>query len=155
MLGDDRILQNYVLKKKIAEVHKLMRNTGCTFDVQLIPHLLRTSKNNQGKEIKELSFQISYRGIPFSDMPMNFQKYVTWSGCDIRWVVDEEKSKAIILSNMTLKPKKIQEVKRIISAEDAVNYLSRELAGYHKYEVSSMQMEYVSTLTEKEIREGK
>jgi hypothetical protein len=65
LVKNDILLRDRVLKKRIAEVHKLIRNTGCTFDVQLSPHVLRTSTNEQGEKIKDLSFQISYKGVPF------------------------------------------------------------------------------------------
>ena len=78
-----------------------------------------------------------------------------WDGCAIWWMKDDDDRKCIILSKMTLKPKKLQKVDYVISAEDAIGYLSKELSGHHKYKVSSIQMEYVSTLTDKEIKEGK
>jgi hypothetical protein len=155
LVKNDILLRDRVLKKRIAEVHKLIRNTGCTFDVQLSPHVLRTSTNEQGEKIKDLSFQISYKGVPFSDISPDINKYVSWSGCETKWVDGKEDSKCIILSKMALMPKKLQKVKRIISAKKAIDYLSKKLSEYHKYTVSSIQMEYVSTLTEKEIREGK
>ncbi len=155
LVGDDMVSHDSVLRKRADELNELIRNTGCSFDVEPIPHALCTLKNKKGEVIKKLSFQISYDGIPFSDISPNMDKYALWDGCGIWWMKDDDDRKCIILSKMTLKPKKLQKVDYVISAEDAIGYLSKELSGHHKYKVSSIQMEYVSTLTDKEIKEGK
>ena len=131
------------------------RPAGCDYevnDITLSPHVYTVTKQQDGKTIKNLHFQMNYKGIPFADVLCG-EKYLSWFYCAASFVDDSKNGEMISLEGMSLKAKKLIRVKKIISAVDAVKLFSKKLSGHKKYDVSSIRMEYMSQLTDKERKQ--
>jgi hypothetical protein len=135
--------------KLTEKVNTLLGNTGRSFDISLSPHKFGVSKTQDGRTVETLYYQLTYKGIPFVDV-LGGEKYFPWFCCAISSVNDSRDGEFISLEGMSLRAKKLVRVDRVISVSDAVRLLSEELAGHKKYDVSSVQMEYMTFLTEKE-----
>ena len=140
------------VEKLTGKVNTLLHNTGRTFDITLSPHVYTVTKQQDGKTIKNLHFQMNYKGIPFVDVLCG-EKYLSWFYCAASFVDDSKNGEMISLEGMSLKAKKLIRVKKIISAVDAVKLFSKKLSGHKKYDVSSIRMEYMSQLTDKERKQ--
>ncbi len=140
------------VEKLTGKVNTLLHNTGRTFDITLSPHVYTVTKQQDGKTIKNLHFQMNYKGIPFVDVLCG-EKYLSWFYCAASFVDDSKSGEMISLEGMSLKAKKLIRVKKIISAVDAVKLFSKKLSGHKKYDVSSIRMEYMSQLTDKERKQ--
>lgn len=138
--------------KLTEKVDALLRNTGMTFDITLSPHKYTVSKLQDGKTIKTLYFQMKYKEVPFVDV-MCGEKYLPWITCLISSVNDAKDGEMITLEGMSLKAKKLSRIRRVISASEALRLFSRKLSGHKKYDVSSVEMEYMSRLIDEKRKQ--